>query len=121
MRRLGRTVSRILRRRRLSRMAIEPPAPAVRYERAEPGEMIHLDIKKLGRFEQVGHRITGDPSSRATEEPAKGSAGSMSMSHRRCLTPGLRQHPARRKSRQRRPVLKAAVAYYKASASPLPA
>jgi len=59
------TVSRILRRRRLSRMRdIEPPAQAIRYERAEPGEMIHLDIKKLGRFEQVGHRITGDPTSR---------------------------------------------------------
>ena len=30
------------------------------YERARPGEMIHIDIKKLGRFERVGHRITGD-------------------------------------------------------------
>jgi transposase InsO family protein len=59
------TVSRILRRHRLSRMRdIDPPVPVVRYERAEPGEMIHLDIKKLGRFEQIGHRITGDPTSR---------------------------------------------------------
>jgi transposase InsO family protein len=32
----------------------------IRYERTAPGEMIHLDIKKLGRFERVGHRITGD-------------------------------------------------------------
>ena len=32
----------------------------VRYEREHPGEMIHLDIKKLGRFDRVGHRITGD-------------------------------------------------------------
>ena len=32
-----------------------------RYERENPGEMIHIDIKKLGRFSQVGHRITGDP------------------------------------------------------------
>jgi hypothetical protein len=31
-----------------------------RYERAHPGEMIHIDIKKLGRFEKLGHRITGD-------------------------------------------------------------
>ncbi len=30
----------------------------VHYERASPGELIHLDIKKLGRFERVGHRIT---------------------------------------------------------------
>jgi transposase len=55
------TVSRILGRYRLSRARdLEPAAPARRYERARPGELIHLDIKKLGRFERVGHRITGD-------------------------------------------------------------
>jgi transposase InsO family protein len=55
------TVSRILRRARLSRFRdLEPPEPVVRYERQTPGELIHIDIKKLGRFEQVGHRITGD-------------------------------------------------------------
>jgi len=55
------TVSRILRRARLSRIRdLEPPEPIVRYEREAPGEMIHLDIKKLGRFDHVGHRITGD-------------------------------------------------------------
>jgi transposase InsO family protein len=55
------TVSRVLRSLRLSRMRdLEPPAPVVRYERAEPGELIHIDIKKLGRFERTGHRITGD-------------------------------------------------------------
>jgi transposase InsO family protein len=32
----------------------------VRYQRQHPGELIHLDIKKLARFERVGHRITGD-------------------------------------------------------------
>ena len=32
----------------------------MRYQRDHPGEMIHLDIKKLGRFERIGHRITGD-------------------------------------------------------------
>ena len=40
--------------------ALEPAAPVRRYERAHPGELIHIDIKKLGRFERVGHRITGD-------------------------------------------------------------
>ena len=35
-------------------------APAVRYERARPGELIHIDTKKLGRIDGVGHRITGD-------------------------------------------------------------
>jgi transposase InsO family protein len=32
----------------------------VRYERQEPGELLHLDTKKLGRFRRIGHRITGD-------------------------------------------------------------
>lgn len=55
------TVSRVLRAARLSRMSdIEPKPPARRYERDNPGDMIHLDIKKLGRFDRVGHRITGD-------------------------------------------------------------
>jgi transposase InsO family protein len=55
------TVSRILRRAGLSRIKdLEPAEPVVRYQRDTPGELIHIDIKKLGRFEQVGHRITGD-------------------------------------------------------------
>jgi transposase InsO family protein len=55
------TVSRILRAAALSRAKdLDPPAPVVRYEREHPGELIHLDIKKLGRFEKPGHRITGD-------------------------------------------------------------
>ena len=55
------TVSRILRRLGLSRRRdLEPAEPTRRYERARPGEMIHIDIKKPGRFERVGHRITGD-------------------------------------------------------------
>lgn len=55
------TVSRVLRRAGLSRLRdLEPAEPVRRYERAHPGEMIHLDIKKLGRFERIGHRITGD-------------------------------------------------------------
>jgi len=55
------TVSRILRRRGLNKLsALEPAEPARRYERERPGEIIHIDIKKLGRFNQIGHRITGD-------------------------------------------------------------
>ena len=55
------TVSRILKRRGLNKLAaLEPAEPIRRYERETPGEIIHIDIKKLGRFEQVGHRITGD-------------------------------------------------------------
>lgn len=55
------TVSRILKRAGLSRLKdLEPAEPVRRYERSAAGEMIHLDIKKLGRFERTGHRITGD-------------------------------------------------------------
>ena len=55
------TVSRVLKRAGLSRLKdLEPVEPARRYEHANPGDMIHLDIKKLGRFERTGHRITND-------------------------------------------------------------
>jgi transposase InsO family protein len=55
------TVSRILRRLGLNRMRdLEPAEPVRRYEREHPGDMIHIDIKKLGRFDKIGHRITGD-------------------------------------------------------------
>jgi transposase InsO family protein len=55
------TVSRILKRAGLSRLRdLQPAEPVRRYERENPGDLIHIDIKKLGRFERVGHRITGD-------------------------------------------------------------
>jgi transposase InsO family protein len=54
------SVSRILRRLGLSLLSsLEPQEPRPRYERDKPGEIIHIDIKKLGRFNSVGHRITG--------------------------------------------------------------
>jgi len=44
----------------LSRLRfLEPPQPANRYQWPNPGDLVHLDIKKLGRFSAVGHRITG--------------------------------------------------------------
>jgi transposase InsO family protein len=55
------TANRILRRVCLSRIKdLDPAPPANRYERKRPGEMIHIDIKKLGRIDGIGHRITGD-------------------------------------------------------------
>jgi len=55
------TVSRILKRLGLNRLAaLEPAEPVRRYERAAPGEILHIDIKKLGKFNRIGHRITGD-------------------------------------------------------------
>jgi transposase InsO family protein len=54
------TVSRILRRLGLNKLsALEPAEPVRRYERKQAGELIHIDIKKLGRFAQAGHRVTG--------------------------------------------------------------
>ncbi|TFI59762.1 IS481 family transposase [Sphingomonas parva] len=55
------TVGAVLRRLGLGKLSSLDPKPAViRYERARPGEMIHLDIKKLGRFTHPGHRATRD-------------------------------------------------------------
>ena len=55
------TVSRILKRLGLNRIAaLEPAEPVRRYEREHPGELIHIDIKKLGRFARAGHRVTGE-------------------------------------------------------------
>ena len=57
------TVSRVLQRLGLSKLrALAPAEPIRRDERANPGELIHIAIKKLGRFDQVGHRITGERS-----------------------------------------------------------
>jgi transposase InsO family protein len=61
------TVSGILKRigmGRLGRLGLEP---AVRYERSRPGELVHIDIKKLGRIDCPGHRVTGDRSDRRNE------------------------------------------------------
>ena len=59
------TVSRILRRLKLNRLRYLEPAPVpVRYEHAAPGDLLHLDIKKLGRFSAPGVRIHGDMSRR---------------------------------------------------------
>lgn len=56
------TVGKVLRRLALGkRAALEPKPPVVRYQRERPGELIHIEVKKLGRIEAVGHRITGDP------------------------------------------------------------
>jgi transposase InsO family protein len=51
----------LLKRLGLNRLsALELAEPVRRYERAAPGEIIHIDIKKLGKFNRIGHRITGD-------------------------------------------------------------
>ncbi len=56
------TISRILRRHRLSRTRDLDPAPPIRrYEHPHPGDLLHLDTKKLARIAKPGHRLTGDP------------------------------------------------------------
>ena len=55
------TVSRVLARAGLSRLRdLAPNEPLMRYEHAQPGDLIHIDTKKLGRIERMGHRITGN-------------------------------------------------------------
>jgi transposase InsO family protein len=55
------TVSRVVGRAGLSQLAaLDPCAPVMRYEHAAPGDLIHIDTKKLGRIARTGHRITGD-------------------------------------------------------------
>lgn len=55
------TVGLELRRLGLGRLrALDPKPEIIRYEREHPGELIHIDIKKLGRIDGVGHRITGN-------------------------------------------------------------
>lgn len=53
------------RRQGLARLPrLQPPTPVVRYQRERPGELVHLDTKKLGRIGRVGHRIHGDRTAR---------------------------------------------------------
>jgi len=55
------TVAAVLQRAGLSQLSkLQPREPVVRYEHAGPGELIHMDIKKLGRFWRAGHRVTGN-------------------------------------------------------------
>lgn len=55
------TVRRWVAAQGLSRLPpAQPPPPRVRAERQQPGEMLHLDTKKLGRIERLGHRVTGN-------------------------------------------------------------
>jgi Homeodomain-like domain len=55
------TVSGILTRIGLGKLwRLEPLEPANRYEKQRPGELVHVDVKKLGRIGRPGHRVTGD-------------------------------------------------------------
>jgi transposase InsO family protein len=61
-----RTVRAVIERAGLAKLApLEAPEPANRYERPLPGELIHIDVKKLGRIGQPGHRVNGDRTTRS--------------------------------------------------------
>jgi len=55
------TVARVVSRHGLSRLHRPEPTPVVRYEKSQPGELIHIDTKKLACIHGIGHRITGSP------------------------------------------------------------
>jgi transposase InsO family protein len=110
------SVSRILKRRGLSLLSsLEPQEPRPRYERKTPGEIVHIDIKKLGRFNAIGHRITGDRRGQSNargrgEGPGWEFAHVAVDDHSRIATAAI--FPDERKS-SAVAFLKAAVAYYK--------
>jgi len=61
------TVSAVLTRIGLGKLSrLEPPEPANRYERRRAGELLHVDVKKLGRIRLAGHRVTGRRKQRRT-------------------------------------------------------
>ena len=61
------TVSAVLTRIGLGKLSrLEPPEPPNRYQRGRAGELLHVDVKKLGRIRVAGHRVTGKPRQRAT-------------------------------------------------------
>jgi transposase InsO family protein len=68
------TVSGILTRIGLGKLSrLEPPEPPNRYERRHPGELVHIDVKKLGRIERgAGHRVTGKRRGNPTRKNAAG-------------------------------------------------
>jgi len=58
------TVSAVLARIGLGKLSrLEPPEPPNRYERRRAGELLHIDVKKLGRIRGAGHRMTGSRAS----------------------------------------------------------
>ncbi|MDA8254194.1 MAG: IS481 family transposase [Betaproteobacteria bacterium] len=65
------TIGVVLRRCGLGRMAaLDPRPPVTRYERERPGELIHIDIKKLGRIDGIGHRITSSRAGQSNRRAA---------------------------------------------------
>ena len=94
---------------------LQPAEPVRRYEREHPGEIIHLDIKKLGRIDGIGHRITGDRRGQSNRR-ARGEGLGWEYVHV-CIDDASRlafmQVLPSEKKESAVSFLKAAVAYYK--------
>src|SRR5712691_7729686 len=122
------TISRILRRLHLSRMRdLEPAPPVIRYEHAAPGDLLHLDIKKIGRrWFQVAHAAQVQPSQDAADGSAAQPGGQRDAQAGPALPPqrlDLR-HPigagaARRALRSRRAVPQALAPQFAVAPHPL--
>ena len=101
------TVSRILRRLKLSRVRdLEPRPMYPRYEHAGPGDLLHLDRKKLVRIAQPSHRVTGDGERSVTNRPGRNRRRAFQTPrHRRgrCRSGGARCIRTGRSLRRRRP------------------
>ena len=66
------TVSAVLGRIGLGKLSrLEPPEPPNRYERSRPGELVHVDVKKLGVIAGAGHRVTGQRQSQLANRRAR--------------------------------------------------
>jgi hypothetical protein len=66
------TVSAVLARIGLGKLSrLEPPEPPNRYERSRPGELLHVDVKKLGKIAGAGHRVTGQRASQLANRRAR--------------------------------------------------
>src|SRR5215207_1521285 len=94
------TVSAILTRIGLGRLsALEPREPANRYEKQRPGELVHIDVKKLGRISGAGHRVTAIAASRGAGTTASARPAGSSCTWPSTTRPGS---PTSRCSRTRR-------------------
>ncbi len=107
----------VLKRLGLNKLkALELAEPVRRYEREHPGELIHIDIKKLGKFNKIGHRITGD---RTGQSNSRGVGWEFVHV---CIDDASRIAFSQVMKDERKTsavaFLKAAIAYYKSWASP---
>ena len=94
------TVSAVLPRIGLGKLCrLEPPEPPNRYERSGRASSIHIDVKKLGRIDGIGHRITG-----SAPASTRAHAGTPAPDDRLGVRPRLRRrrHPARLRRGARR-------------------